>query len=227
MAGVQSVNAASDLFATLNAQTRAGATASATTSEDVQNRFLKLLVTQLQNQDPLNPLDNAAVTTQVSQISTVTGIEKLNATLEVLLGSYREAQAMQGAALMGRNVLVSGSRLTLAGGQAAAGVNLAEAADQVKLTILDGAGTVVQSQNLGAREAGSFSFAWDGRNDAGVTMPPGNYSFKVSALRGADKVAAEPLQLGTVSALVKGANGFELEVGGIGRVGFDKVQQIL
>jgi flagellar basal-body rod modification protein FlgD len=66
MASVQSVNAASDLFATLNARA-GGGTASATSSEEVQNRFLKLLVTQLQNQDPLNPLDNAAVTTQVSR----------------------------------------------------------------------------------------------------------------------------------------------------------------
>jgi len=228
MAGVlQAVNAASNLFAALNTRSGDGGSASATNSEEVQNRFLKLLVTQLQNQDPLNPLDNAAVTTQVSQISTVTGIEKLNSTLEALLGSYQDAQALQGAALMGRNVLVAGSRLSLTGGQAVAGVNLAEAADQVKLTIRDGAGNVVQSQSLGAREAGSFSFAWDGRNDAGLPVAPGNYSFQVSALRGADKVAAEPLQLGTVSALVKTAKGFELEVGGVGRIGFDKVQQIL
>jgi len=224
---LQAVNAASNLFAALNPRSSDGGTASATSSEEVQNRFLKLLVTQLQNQDPLNPMDNAAVTTQVSQISTVSGIEKLNTTLEALRGSYQDAQAMQGAALMGRNVLTTGSRLSLAGGQAVAGVNLAEAADQVKLTILDGAGTVVQSQNLGAREAGSFSFAWDGRNDAGLPVAPGNYSFRVSALRGADKVAAEPLQLGTVSALVKTATGFELDVSGVGRVAFDKVQQIL
>ncbi|EXI68148.1 MAG: Basal-body rod modification protein FlgD [Candidatus Accumulibacter adjunctus] len=224
---LQVASAASSIFSALNASSSDAGTAPATTSEEVQNRFLKLLVTQLQNQDPLNPLDNAAVTTQVSQISTVTGIEKLNATLATLLGSYQDTQAMQGAALMGRNVLTVGSRLSLAAGQAVAGVQLAEAADQVKLTILDAAGTVVQSQNLGAREAGSFSFAWDGRNDAGLPVAPGNYSFRVSALRGADKVAAEPLQLGTVSALVRTPKGFELDVSGAGRIRFDQVQQIL
>ncbi len=224
---LQAASAASSIFSALSAGSGEGGAASTTSSEEVQNRFLKLLVTQLQNQDPLNPLDNAAVTTQVSQISTVTGIEKLNTTLEALLGSYQDAQAMQGAALMGRNVLTAGSRLSLAAGQAVAGVQLAEAADQVRLTIVDGAGTVVQSQNLGAREAGSFTFSWDGRNDAGLPVAPGNYSFQVNALRGANKVAAEPLQLGTVSALVRTAKGFELEVSGAGRVRFDQVQQIL
>ena len=220
------VSAASTIFSALNAGSGDSGTA-ATSSEEVQNRFLKLLVTQLQNQDPLNPLDNAAVTTQLSQINTVTGIERLNATLETLLNTYNDGQAMQAAALIGRNVLVAGSRLSLANGQAGGGVNLAGPADSVTLKILDAAGTVVQSQNLGAREAGSFSFVWDGRSDAGLVMPPGSYGFTVDAARGGEKVSAEALQIGMVSALVRGKSGFELELGGLGRVDFDKVQQIL
>jgi flagellar basal-body rod modification protein FlgD len=180
----------------------------------VQNRFLKLLVTQLKNQDPLNPLDNAAVTTQISQINTVTGIEKLNATLETLLNTYNEGQAMQAAGLIGKSVMVAGSKLALADGEAIGGVNLAGAADSVKLTILDAAGKVVQSQALGAREAGSFAFEWDGKTDAGSIAPAGNYTFKVDAVRGGEKVAAEALQIGTVSALVKGKAAFSLNSAG-------------
>jgi len=229
MAAVQSSTAASDIFAALNAQVKGSSTvADATsTSEAVQNRFLKLLVTQLKNQDPLNPLDNAAVTTQISQINTVTGIEKLNATLETLLNTYNEGQAMQAAGLIGKSVMVAGSKLALADGEAIGGVNLAGAADSVKLTILDAAGKVVQSQALGAREAGSFAFNWDGKTDTGSIAPAGNYSFKVDAVRGGEKVAAEALQIGTVSALVRGKSGFQLELGGLGRVDFDKVEQIL
>ena len=227
MAAVQSNSPLSDTFAALNAQAQGKAIGSAVTSEEVQNRFLKLLVTQLQNQDPLNPLDNAAVTTQLSQINTVTGIERLNATLETLLNTFNDGQAMQAAALIGKSVLVAGSRLSLANGQAGAGVNLAGPADSVTLKILDAAGTVVQSQNLGAREAGSFSFVWDGRSDAGLDMPPGSYGFTVNAVRGGEKVTAEALQIGVVSALVRGKSGFELDLGGLGRVDFDKVQQIL
>jgi flagellar basal-body rod modification protein FlgD len=227
MPAVQSSNSVSDPFAAVNASARSAAKASGSTSEEVQDRFLKLLVTQLQNQDPLNPLDNAAVTNQMSQINTVTGIERLNAKLETLLNTYHDGQAMQAAGLIGKNVLVAGSTLSLANGHAAGGVQLADPADNVTLTILDAAGRVVQSQNLGARDAGSFGFAWDGKNDAGLTVPAGHYSFTVNALRGKEKVAAEALQMGAVTALVKGQTGVQLEIDRSGRVDFDQVQQIL
>jgi flagellar basal-body rod modification protein FlgD len=226
MAAVQSVNSSSDLFAALNAQATSGAAPATSTSEEVQNRFLKLLITQLKNQDPLNPLDNAAVTTQISQISTVSGIEKLNATLETLLTTYNDGQAMQAAGLIGKSVLAAGSGLTLVDGEALGGARLAGPADKVTLSILDAAGKVVQSQNLGAREAGSFSFAWDGKTDAGSDAPAGNYRFTVNAVRGNEKVAAETMQLGMVSALVRDKGAFQLEIAGLGRVAFDKVEQI-
>lgn len=227
MATVAPSTSASDIFAAINAQSRSGAAESASASEAVQNRFLTLLVTQLKNQDPLNPLDNAAVTTQISQINTVTGIERLNATLETLLGTYTDGQAMQAAGLIGKEVLVAGSRLSLAGGTANGGVNLSEPADSVKLTILDAAGRVVQSQKLGAHEAGSFNFVWDGKTDTGASAPDGKYSFAVEATRGGEKVPAETLQIGTVSALVRDKNRFQLDLGELGRVDFDKVQTIL
>ncbi|HRF13795.1 MAG: Basal-body rod modification protein FlgD [Candidatus Accumulibacter phosphatis] len=223
---VQSVNSSSDVFAAINAQSRAGTADASSSSEEVQNRFLKLLVTQLKNQDPLNPLDNAAVTTQISQISTVTGIENLNATMQTLLSNFNDGQSMQAAGLLGKRVLVPGSRLALSDGEAGGGANLAGPADKVTLSILDAAGKVVQSRNLGAREAGSFSFTWDGQTDAGTAAPPGNYSFSITAVRGSESVAAETMQLGTVSALVRDKGAFQLELAGLGRVDFNKVQQI-
>ncbi|MBL8408176.1 MAG: flagellar hook assembly protein FlgD [Candidatus Accumulibacter sp.] len=223
---VQSVNSSSDVFAAINAQSKAGTADASSSSEEVQNRFLKLLVTQLKNQDPLNPLDNAAVTTQISQISTVTGIENLNATMQTLLSNFNDGQSMQAAGLLGKRVLVPGSRLALSDGEAGGGANLAGPADKVTLSILDAAGKVVQSRNLGAREAGSFSFTWDGQTDAGTAAPPGNYSFSITAVRGSESVAAETMQLGTVSALVRDKGAFQLELAGLGRVDFNKVQQI-
>jgi flagellar basal-body rod modification protein FlgD len=73
---------------------------------DAQDRFLKLLTTQLKNQDPLNPMDNAQMTSQLAQISTVDGIEKLNATLQKMLSSSNEPEAMQASALVGHQVMV-------------------------------------------------------------------------------------------------------------------------
>ena len=215
-----------DAFSAVNA-TSAAAPPATKNDAGSADRFLKLLVTQLKNQDPLNPLDNAAVTTQMSQINTVTGIEKLNATLANLLSSYHDSEAMQAAALIGKNALVSGSTLSLNGGTAYGGVNLSGPADNVTVTILDAAGKVVQSQSLGARAAGSFSFAWDGTTDVGGSAAPGNYRFAVSAVRGTEKVAADTLQIGKVAALVRGTDGFQLDLDGVGRVAFDKVQQIL
>ena len=226
MNAVQSVNSSSDVFAAINAQSKAGTADASSSSEEVQNRFLKLLVTQLKNQDPLNPLDNAAVTTQISQISTVTGIENLNATMQTLLSNFNDGQSMQAAGLLGKHVLVPGSRLALSDGEAGGGANLAGPADKVTLSILDAAGKVVQPQNLGARDAGSFSFTWDGQTDAGTAAPPGNYSFTITAVRGSESVAAETMQLCTVSALVSDKGTFQLELAGLARVYFNKIQQI-
>ncbi|HMX22617.1 MAG TPA: FlgD immunoglobulin-like domain containing protein, partial [Accumulibacter sp.] len=102
----------------------------------------------------------------------------------------------------------------------------AAAADQVKVSILDASGAVLQVQNLGARPAGSLAFVWDSKSDSGATMPAGNYRFSVSAVQGGEKVTADPLQLGTVSALVRGKSGFQLELGALGLVDFAKVQQV-
>lgn len=227
MANVQATHSASDIFAAINAQSKTDTTGAANSNDEVQNRFLKLLVTQLKNQDPLNPLDNAAVTTQISQINTAAGIERLNSTLESLLASYSESQSLQAAGLIGKNVLISGANLALSSGQAIGGVNLSAAADRVILSIVDAAGKTVQTQNMGAREAGSFSFVWDGKDNSGAAAPSGTYHFTVQALNGTEKVSADPLQVGTVIALVKDKSGFQLDLGNLGRVDFSKVQQVL
>lgn len=216
---------AAEIFAALNG----GATAkkAATATDDMSSRFLTLLTAQMKNQDPLNPLDNAQVTSQLAQINTVNGIERLNATLGKLLGAYDSSQAMQSSALIGRAVLVAGNSLSLSGGLAAGGVKLDQSADQVIVNVLDLSGKVIQSQNLGAREAGNFSFVWDGKNDAGEQLVDGAYRFSVEAVSGASKINATALQLGTVSAVTRSGNGFVLDLGSYGSVKFDDVQQIL
>lgn len=225
MATVQSTNTVNDPFAAINAATNRSKSSSA--PEDPQDRFLKLLVTQLKNQDPLNPLDNAQVTSQLAQMSTVSGIERLNTSLSSLIESVGNSQSMQAAEMIGKSVLVPGSQMILAKGAAFAGVSLAAAADQVTLSILDASGTVIQSQKLGAREPGVFNIAWDGMTDAGVAAPDGTYTFSVKATRGNDTVTAEALQIGTVSALVRAQNGFLLDLGALGTVDFKSVYQII
>src|SRR5262245_58442945 len=76
---------------------------------DIQSNFLKMLVTQLNNQDPLNPLDNSQLTSQLAQISTVSGLQNVNSTLNALLSQTAAGRAMDSANLIGRTVLVPGS----------------------------------------------------------------------------------------------------------------------
>lgn len=227
MANVTNTAATSsaDLFATIGG---GSSTKSATsTTADTENRFLTLLMTQIKNQDPLNPLDNAQVTTQLAQLNTVNGIEKLNSTLSTLLEGYNEAQAMQAAGIIGKNVMVAGNNLPLASGQAVAGASLDSKADKVTLTIKDASGKVVQTEELGAKDAGSFYFAWDGKDANGNVMKDANYTFTVDATAAGKKVTASAMQIGTVSAVVRSNNGFLLDLGALGDVSLKDVQQIL
>jgi len=226
MATVQSTTTGADYLATLGG-TASSSSRTGTSAADIQDRFLMLLTTQLRNQDPLNPMDNAQMTSQLAQINTIGGIEKLNATLSQMLGIYNEGQAMQAAGMIGKYVLVAGNTLPLYGGVGGGGVSLSEAADQVTISIVDGAGNVVQSQQLGPADAGSVSFSWDGKKSDGTQMADGNYTFRVEAVRGGEKVPANALQLGMVNAVVRNGTTFQLDLGPQGLVGFQDVAQIL
>lgn len=122
--------------------------------EDMQNRFLTLLTTQLKNQDPLNPMDNAEVTSQLAQMSTVQGIEKLNA---LVSGLADTAQMTDMASLVGRGVLVAGNQITLTSSGGIGGVDLPSDASSVKVTITDQSGLTVRTLDLGSLEAGSHN----------------------------------------------------------------------
>ena len=227
MATVQTNNSVNDPYAAINGNRNTNAPKKNSEVQQQEDRFLKLLTTQLRNQDPLNPMDNAQMTSQLAQMSTVSGIEKLNATLNTLVNSFGDNQSMQAASMIGKSVLVPGTQLELNKGLGYGGVNLSEDADKLKIEIKDSTGKVIQTQDLGAQKAGVINFAWDGKDDAGVKAPDGVYKISVQALRGGEKVKTDPLQVGTVSALVRSGGGFLLDLGALGRVGFDTVQQIL
>lgn len=195
--------------------------------EVTENRFLKLLTTQLKNQDPLNPLDNAQMTSQMAQISTVNGIEKLNATLEKLMASSTDAQAMQAASMLGHQVLVGGSVMTLAdGGQAAGGVEFSQSVDSATVTIKDANGLVVRTLSLGTQPAGQTRIVWDGKNDAGVQAAAGRYSFSVAAELGGKAVTATALELAEVTGILRDKTGIRLELGQLGDFAMSDIRQI-
>lgn len=193
---------------------------------EAENRFLTLLTTQLKNQDPLNPLDNAQLTSQLAQISTVNGIEKLNAMLQTLLAGLQDTQAMEAAALVNRGVLVPGSSMALGEQGGIGGVELATPAEEVTVTIKDANGLVVRTLSLGAQDAGVVPFVWDGKADNGAQAAPGKYSYSISAKTGTTTSTPTALAYGLVQGVARGSNGLTLDVGPLGEFGFNDVKQI-
>jgi flagellar basal-body rod modification protein FlgD len=206
--------------------TAASATAVSKTTDDGQDRFLKLLISQMKNQDPLNPMDNAQVTSQMAQISTVSGIDKLNTSIVSMMSQFAGMEAVQGASLAGRNVLVAGSALTLAGGAAAGGFELPAAVDRAEITVYDSKGQAVHTAQLGAAAAGVHRFEWDGMTDAGQKAADGQYSFKVKTTTSGTEATAQGLTLGTVNGVSRGAAGLELDLGTLGTRALADIKRI-
>ena len=224
MATIQNNLATPALLAAVNGEKSSGKT----TAAEAQDRFMTLLVTQMKNQDPLNPMDNAQVTSQLAQLSTVTGIDKLNGTLESLKSSYQSSQSLQAAGMIGHGVLVPGSTATLGDTGSFLGADLAESADKVVVTIRDAGGNTIHTMNMGSKEAGTLAMQWDGHNDAGVLVPNGDYSFDVLATREGKKIGGvTPLAFGNVASVSTNAQGVKLNIPGIGSVGMSDVRQIL
>jgi flagellar basal-body rod modification protein FlgD len=174
------------------------------------DRFLKLLVTQMQNQDPLSPMDNAQVTSQMAQINTVSGINTLNTSINAMGAQFTQMQALQGAALVGRGVLVEGNQLTLGSdGQASAAFDLAGAADSVKVEVLSPAGRVIDTINVGAETTGRHSFSWSAPQGSAAGS---GYTFRVAATSGATNVAATPLMRDQVQAVSTSGSTLNLEL---------------
>jgi flagellar basal-body rod modification protein FlgD len=199
---------------------------------------MTLLVTQLKNQDPLNPLDNAQVTSQLAQLSTVTGVNKLNATLESLKSSYQSAEAMQATNLIGHGVLVEGHKLGLSEGKAILGVELNSAADKVQVVITSSTtGKEVATIDLGAQQPGVVPIAWDGVPDPTnldadgkpVTLPDGTYTYKVVASRAGEELKdARTLSFDSVASVTTNAkDGIKLNLPVKGAVTMADIKQVL
>jgi len=205
-----------------------GGAAKKNEAQELNDRFLKLLVAQMKNQDPLNPLDNAQVTSQMAQINTVTGINTLNATVGRLLDQFAGLQALQAAQLAGRDVLVGGNQLQFGGEAAAVGaVELPTAATAVKVDSRDANGLLVRTLDLGARSVGTARFSWDGRTDAGAKAAPGNYTFTARASDGSKEFAADTLMAARVEGVRTENGAVQLVLAGLGSVAYADIKQIL
>jgi len=191
-----------------------------------EDRFLKMLVAQLKNQDPLNPMDNAEVTSQMAQISTVSGVQQLNTTLQAMSGQINAAQPLQAASVVGRQVLVSGSSLQLAGDAAIGGFSLEQPVDQLTIIIRDASGAILHQADLGPQQSGMHNFEWDGIADNGQRAVNGMYSFSAIGTAAGKKVDAQLLSFARVDGVNAGVGELTLNLGGYGNVKLSEVRQI-
>lgn len=217
---------------TMNAANPVGTAAAKLTKEDnspeaIQERFMALLVAQLKNQDPMAPMDNAQVTSQMAQLNTVTGISDMNKTMEKMAAGLAGNQTVQATGMLGRTVMLEGNSLTLKDAKANGAMELKQAADKVTVNVKDRAGNVVQILDMGAQSKGVLEFDWDGKNADGKTVADGRYSFEVVAT-----AAGQPAQTVALSKTVvqglrnAGADGAMLLTSDGSEVSMSNIKQI-
>ncbi|TWH64989.1 flagellar basal-body rod modification protein FlgD [Azomonas agilis] len=204
-------------------------TADAATKELGETQFLELLVAQLNNQNPLDPQDNTEFIAQLAQLSTVEGINKLNTSLESILSDYQTSQALRGATLVGRSVIVEGSKAVVDTAKTFNGsLVLPASSSKVFVDVYDASGTPVDRIELGEQAAGTVNFMWDGQDSSGNTLSPGTYTFKAQATYDGESQDLTTFLPATVDTVTLGQNGSEmvLNLAGVGSVTLSQVQVI-
>jgi flagellar basal-body rod modification protein FlgD len=194
-----------------------------TSADAQQDRFLKLLVAQLNNQDPMNPMDNAQMTSQMAQINTVSGIQQLNETMKSMASQFTSMQVMQGAGMIGHGVMLESNTLSIDAGKARGAIDLQGDASNVSVQILSPGGQVLDTLNLGAATAGRHTFEWDASGYTDTASP----SFKIVATSGKQTVAATALAQDTITSIGTSGGTMSVQLKGRAAVGYDAIQAIL
>jgi len=213
-----------------NAASTAGASATGSAQPTLgQDSFLKLLITQLKNQNPLDPQDNTAFVAQLAQFSSLQGIQTLNSTVSGLATGMQSSQALQASALVGRSVSVESTKANFTKGSYVQGsIVLPDSTADLQLNIYDSKDKLVFQKDLGAQDSGELPFAWDGTATDGTSLNSGSYRFEALA-KDSGKSAALTTNLGAnVNSVTIGANqDVILNVDGVGAVALKDVKEIL
>ncbi|MHC8301257.1 flagellar hook assembly protein FlgD [Pseudomonas sp. ZS1P83] len=208
----------------------ASATNSATGKKALgKDAFLQLLVTQLKNQNPLEPQDNGAFVAQLAQFSSLEGITTLNTTVSGLASNYNSSQALQASSLVGRSVIAPGDKAVVDTAKSFNGTVVVPASvDPVTLKITDADGKIVRTINMGSQKAGNASFIWDGKNDAGEVAKAGTFTFAATATYDSKATSLVTSLPATVSSVTISQTGGELmlNLAGLGSIALSKVQTI-
>jgi len=202
---------------------------SSSTGAMSQSDFLKLMVAQLQAQDPTNPVDNQQFASQMAQFSTLSATQDLNTTVTSLASQLTAAsqtgQVLSSASLVGRNVMVPATTTAYDGSTATKGAVNVATAGAVVINITDASGNPVRTINLGTQSEGLSQFTWDGKDDSGKAVAAGTYTLAATDAG----TSANTFISGTVTGVGYGGStvGTYLQVAGVGGVPLAQVAQIL
>ncbi|MDE2294466.1 MAG: hypothetical protein KGL36_03300 [Gammaproteobacteria bacterium] len=192
--------------------------------------FLTLMLAQLKNQDPTQPVNSNQFLSQLAALSEVQGITQLNSSFSSLSNSLVSSQALQASSLLGHQALVPSSQATLAttGATLTGAVQVPQTTADVVVNVSSPNGVLVRQIDLGAQPAGLSNFTWDGKLADGSQAPAGQYSLSAQVAGVASGTAVPTYVNGTVQSVTMGAGatGLTLDVAGLGSVPFANVQQI-
>lgn len=185
--------------------------------ENPKETFMKLLVAQLEHQNPLEPMDNTQFTAQLAQFTSLEQLQAMNAHLSALMSTQATTQGLQATALIGKEVQAQGNTTRIQKNGEATPLQYTLAADsaKVQINVLDQAGNVIRTVEASGQKAGSQQLTWNGKDAQGKVLPEGDYRFTVSAQdKAGNSVGVEALLKGTVEGITYDGNHPYLVVGG-------------
>ncbi|MFV3305826.1 flagellar hook assembly protein FlgD [Pseudomonas sp. NY15181] len=194
-----------------------------------KDEFLKLLVAQMNNQDPMSPQQNGEFIAQLAQFSTVEGIQSLNTSMDSMLSNYQSSQALQASSLVGRKVIVPTDKSMVDTSETFKGTyTMPISTANSWVNVYDDKGTLVNRVEMGQQAAGNVSFMWDGKDSSGNLAPPGRYKFEAQTNYEGKTYGLTTFLPANVDSVTLGQNGGELtlNLAGLGSIGLSKVQII-
>jgi len=190
-----------------------------------QSDFLKLMVTQMTNQDPTKPMDSTQMVAQMAQFSQVAATQELQSSFDTLSTNLSGDQFVRAASLVGQDVLVPSKAATLKDGVVNGAVNVGTSGTYVNVQVKDSSGNVVRNISLGQPDAGLVQYTWDGKTDDGRQLDNGGV-YQVSATSGG--TAIDTFVRGKVEGVgASGTDGTYLQVAGYGGALLSQIAQIL
>ena len=187
-------------------------TSNGTSAADLSKNFLKMLTVQLQNQDPMNPMDNAAMTSQLAALNQVDGINKLNTSVNALVAQMQSANFMNLSSSVGKTALAQGTQIYFAGQSVGMAAKLDAPAASLKAVIRDSNSQIVNQFDFGPTPACTADFIWDGGDDAGKQVMAGIYTLELTATDDQGTTTSPTSYVGAMVTSI-GQEGADMQVG--------------